>query len=63
LKAYKQVKIGNPLEKGILCGPLHTQSAVKEFTQGLETIKTQVKINLKNKFEMFFLFFKKTKGR
>jgi len=37
--AYKSVKIGDPLASGILCGPLHTPSAVKEYTDGLEEIK------------------------
>ncbi|KAM9981825.1 hypothetical protein ACTFIY_004130 [Dictyostelium cf. discoideum] len=40
-KAYKTIKIGNPLEDGVLVGPLHTPSAVKEFTEGLEEIKKQ----------------------
>ncbi|KAK5577995.1 hypothetical protein RB653_002943 [Dictyostelium firmibasis] len=40
-KAYKTIKIGNPLEEGVLVGPLHTQGAVKEFTEGLEEIKKQ----------------------
>jgi len=41
LKAYKQVKIGNPLEDGVLCGPLHTAGAVKEYEEGLKTIQSQ----------------------
>jgi len=39
--AYKTIKIGNPLEEGVLMGPLHTKAAVKEFTDGIETIKAQ----------------------
>jgi len=41
LKAYGQIRIGNPLDANTLCGPLHTQAAVKEFTDGIETIKAQ----------------------
>jgi len=38
-KSYSTVSIGNPLEKGVLCGPLHTPSAVKEFSDGIAEIK------------------------
>lgn len=31
--AYKQVKIGNPLEKETLCGPLHCKQAVENYIQ------------------------------
>jgi len=40
-KAYGQVKLGNPLEDGTLCGPLHTKAAVKEYEEGLKTIISQ----------------------
>jgi len=40
-RAYASIKIGNPLEDGVLCGPLHTKSAVKEYTEGLERIQSQ----------------------
>jgi len=30
-KAYSSVKIGNPLESGILCGPVHTKQSVEAF--------------------------------
>jgi len=40
IHAYKQVKIGDPLEEGTLCGPLHTKTVVKEeFLDGLEKVK------------------------
>jgi aldehyde dehydrogenase family 7 protein A1 len=39
--AYKQVRIGDPLHAETLCGPLHTPAAVKEYLDGLETIKKQ----------------------
>ncbi|XWS18804.1 hypothetical protein CRYUN_Cryun32bG0076300 [Craigia yunnanensis] len=38
---YKQAKIGDPLEKGTLLGPLHTSSR-KNFEKGIEIIKSQV---------------------
>jgi len=39
--AYKSVKIGNPLEEGVLCGPVHTKSAVKEYSEGLKRIEAE----------------------
>jgi aldehyde dehydrogenase (NAD+) len=41
VQAYKQVPIGNPLEDGILMGPLVNASAVEEMMAALETAKTQ----------------------
>jgi len=41
INAYKQIKIGDPLQEGTLCGPLHTKSAVKEYEEGLKTILSQ----------------------
>lgn len=38
-KVYSSIKIGDPLNKEILMGPLHTKAAIKEYTEGLETIK------------------------
>ena len=38
-KAYKQVKIGNPLETGVLCGPLHNKAAFELFLLTIENIK------------------------
>ncbi|CAJ1975744.1 unnamed protein product [Sphenostylis stenocarpa] len=38
---YKQVKIGNPLEKGTLVGPLHTRTSVENFQKGISVIKSQ----------------------
>ncbi|KAJ1918770.1 Alpha-aminoadipic semialdehyde dehydrogenase [Mycoemilia scoparia] len=40
-KAYKQIKVGNPLEDGILCGPLHTKAAVEAFQQGIKDVEAQ----------------------
>jgi len=41
IKAYKQVRIGNPLEDGILMGPLVTKAAVEEMMAALEKAKEQ----------------------
>ncbi|CAO3639850.1 unnamed protein product [Cunninghamella blakesleeana] len=41
LKAYKQVKVGDPLEDGVLCGPLHTKDAVNIYKSTLENVKKQ----------------------
>jgi len=41
IRAYKSVKIGNPLEKGTLCGPVHTKSAIREYEEGIKTILSQ----------------------
>lgn len=38
---YKQVKIGDPLEKGTLVGPVHTQASKENFEKGISTIKSQ----------------------
>ena len=35
VSAYKQVKIGDPLVKGNLCGPLHTMSAVESYQSAI----------------------------
>mmetsp|Transcript_14666 Transcript_14666/g.24424 ORF Transcript_14666/g.24424 Transcript_14666/m.24424 type:complete len:506 (+) Transcript_14666:29-1546(+) len=36
IPAYESVKIGSPLDPSTLCGPLHSQAAVKMFTDKLE---------------------------
>jgi aldehyde dehydrogenase (NAD+) len=41
VKAYKQVRIGNPLEDGILMGPLVTKAAVENMMAALEKAKEQ----------------------
>ncbi len=40
-KVYATVKIGNPLDTGMLMGPVHTKGAIKEYLEGLEEIKKQ----------------------
>jgi aldehyde dehydrogenase (NAD+) len=40
-KAYKQVRIGNPLEEGVLMGPLIDKDAVKNYTDAISKIKEQ----------------------
>ncbi|MFL6575768.1 MAG: aldehyde dehydrogenase family protein [Povalibacter sp.] len=39
LRAYSQVRIGNPLEKGVLMGPLIDKAAVDRFTGALDAAK------------------------
>jgi aldehyde dehydrogenase (NAD+) len=39
LKAYSQVRIGNPMEKGTLMGPLIDPAAVERFQSALESAK------------------------
>ncbi|KAI5665388.1 hypothetical protein M9H77_15241 [Catharanthus roseus] len=41
LDVYKQVKIGDPLEKGTLLGPLHTRTSRENFEKGIQVIKSQ----------------------
>jgi aldehyde dehydrogenase (NAD+) len=41
VKTYKQVTIGDPLQGGILMGPLVDEPAVKTMMDALETIKSQ----------------------
>lgn len=38
-QAYKQVRIGNPLKESIICGPLHTKTAVSTYEHTIEEIK------------------------
>lgn len=38
---YKQVKVGDPLEKGTLVGPLHTRASRENFEKGIAIIKSQ----------------------
>ncbi len=40
-KAYRQVKIGNPIEEGTLMGPLVTRGAVEDMLAALEKAKEQ----------------------
>jgi aldehyde dehydrogenase (NAD+) len=39
--AYRQLKIGNPLEEGVLMGPLVDKAAVDTMQRAIETIKDQ----------------------
>lgn len=41
VKAYEQVKIGNPLDEGVLMGPLIDRAAVKKMQEALEALKKQ----------------------
>eukprot|EP00795_Rhopilema_esculentum_P006190 gene6190-11593_t len=40
-KAYKQVKIGDPLDDGTLYGPLHSQQAVDAYHKAVKDAQTQ----------------------
>jgi len=44
VSAYKQVKIGNPLDKGNLCGPLHTTAAVEAYRAAVSEAESLVSI-------------------
>jgi aldehyde dehydrogenase family 7 protein A1 len=37
--AYKTIKIGNPLEEGVLMGPLHSKMGHKQFVEGIKEIE------------------------
>lgn len=39
--AYQQVMIGDPLEGGVLCGPLHSKKGVQVYEDALKKIKEQ----------------------
>ncbi|KAJ3705845.1 hypothetical protein LUZ61_009550 [Rhynchospora tenuis] len=41
IEVYKQVRIGDPLEKGTLLGPLHTSASKENFVKGIQAIKSQ----------------------
>ena len=41
ISAYSQVKIGNPLEEGVLMGPLIDTKAVEEMSKALEEIRKE----------------------
>ena len=41
IAAYKTIKSGNPLEEGVILGPLHTKAAVQMYQDGLAAIQKQ----------------------
>jgi len=41
MKAYATIKIGDPFDPNVLCGPLHGKNQIKEYQDGLEEIKKQ----------------------
>nr|GMC75962.1 aldehyde dehydrogenase family 7 member B4-like [Ipomoea batatas] len=41
VEVYKQIKIGDPLEKGTLLGPLHTRASRENFEKGIQKIKSE----------------------
>ena len=38
-KAYSQLKVGDPLEKNTIYGPLHSKTSVKLFLKAIEEVK------------------------
>ncbi|BFY98054.1 hypothetical protein BsWGS_01094 [Bradybaena similaris] len=40
-KAYSQLRIGDPIEEGTLYGPLHTEDAVKNYTEAVKAAIAQ----------------------
>jgi aldehyde dehydrogenase family 7 protein A1 len=40
-RAYSQVRIGDPTQEGVLCGPLHTKAAVANYEQGIRDVIAQ----------------------
>jgi aldehyde dehydrogenase (NAD+) len=41
IEAYRQVTVGNPLEEGVLMGPLIDRQAVQNMTKALDVLKEQ----------------------
>lgn len=41
VKAYSTIKIGDPLEAGVLCGPLNNQAALDSHVNGLARIQKE----------------------
>lgn len=39
LAAYKTIKVGDPLEEGVLCGPLHSSAAVQAYLDRIQDIE------------------------
>lgn len=39
MNAYKTIKIGNPLEEGVLMGPLHHKNGVKLYEDSLKVME------------------------
>jgi len=41
VSAYKQIKIGSPLDPTSLCGPMHTKNSVRDYENGIKEIVKQ----------------------
>jgi aldehyde dehydrogenase family 7 member A1 len=39
--AYGQVKIGNPLDEGVLCGPLHNKAALDTYDRVVDQVRAE----------------------
>lgn len=40
-KSYEKIRIGNPLDDGILCGPLHSKTAVDNYKKCIDDVINQ----------------------
>lgn len=38
--AYQHIKVGNPLNAGVLCGPLHTKRSTEIYANVCVTVKS-----------------------
>lgn len=41
VKAYKQIRIGDPLDDKTLCGPLHSPAGIKLYENAIKEIQEQ----------------------
>jgi aldehyde dehydrogenase family 7 protein A1 len=41
LKVYETIKIGDPFDPSVLCGPLHSKNSIQIYEDGLEKIKKE----------------------
>lgn len=46
LAAYRQVRIGDPLESGTLCGPLHSKKTVEGYKNAIDRIRSDPRAKL-----------------
>lgn len=41
ISAYQHIRLGDPLDPVTLCGPLHNEQAVKDYSRALDQVKEQ----------------------
>jgi len=46
VEAYKTVPIGDPLQAGTLCGPVHTKQAVEVYKKVIADVAQQVSVDI-----------------